>query len=142
MALQLFVGPLSFFQFVILYTVGRTPLTGYQPVASPLSTHRTAQAQNKNTQTSMPRVGFESTTPAFKWAKTVHALDCAASVAGPLSLLLIKKVTGSSKRQTASNSQFLTYPTPSRPAISAISSVVKWITCLLAGCSRPTWPQF
>jgi hypothetical protein len=28
----------------------------------------------------MPRVGFESTIPAFKRAKTVHALDRAATV--------------------------------------------------------------
>jgi hypothetical protein len=30
-----------FFSFVILYTVGRTPWTGNQPVARPLPTHRT-----------------------------------------------------------------------------------------------------
>jgi hypothetical protein len=30
----------------------------------------------------MPRVGFELTIPAFERAKTVHALDCAASVIG------------------------------------------------------------
>jgi hypothetical protein len=35
--------------FVILYTVGRTPWTGDQPVARPLPTHRTAQTQNKRT---------------------------------------------------------------------------------------------
>jgi hypothetical protein len=28
----------------------------------------------------MPRVEFEPTTPVFKPAKTVHALDCAATV--------------------------------------------------------------
>jgi hypothetical protein len=28
----------------------------------------------------MPQVGFEPTIPAFKWAKTVHALDHAATV--------------------------------------------------------------
>jgi hypothetical protein len=28
----------------------------------------------------MPRVGFEPTIPAFEWAKTVHALDDAATV--------------------------------------------------------------
>jgi hypothetical protein len=30
----------------------------------------------------MPRVGFEPTIPAFELAKTVHALDCAATVIG------------------------------------------------------------
>jgi hypothetical protein len=57
------------------YTVGRTPWMGDQPIARPLRTHRTTQAQNKRTQTSMPWVGFEPTIPAFERAKTVHALD-------------------------------------------------------------------
>jgi hypothetical protein len=39
--LQTFVGLGHFFSFFILYTVGRTPLTGDQPVARPLPTHRT-----------------------------------------------------------------------------------------------------
>jgi hypothetical protein len=43
-----------FFSFLIIYTVGRTPWTGDQPVARPLLTHRTTQTQNKRTQTSMP----------------------------------------------------------------------------------------
>jgi hypothetical protein len=30
----------------------------------------------------MPRVGFEPTIPGFERAKTVHALDCAATVIG------------------------------------------------------------
>jgi hypothetical protein len=72
MALQPFLGPSLLFRFVILYTVGRTPRTGDQPVARPLPVHRTAQTQNKRTQTSMPRVGFEPTTAAFERAKTVH----------------------------------------------------------------------
>jgi hypothetical protein len=40
--------------------------------------------QNKRTQTSMSRVGFEPTNPVFEWAKTCHALDRAASVIGLL----------------------------------------------------------
>jgi hypothetical protein len=71
-----------FFSFLILYTVGRTPRTGDQPVARPLPTHRTTQIQNKRTQTSMPWVGFKPTTPVFERAKTVHALDLAAIVIG------------------------------------------------------------
>jgi hypothetical protein len=39
MALQ-FVGPWPLFQFRNLYTVGRTPWTGDQPVARPLPKHR------------------------------------------------------------------------------------------------------
>jgi hypothetical protein len=54
-----------FFSLLILYTVGRTPLTGDQPVAMPLPTHRTIQTQNKLHQTSIPRVRFEPTIPAF-----------------------------------------------------------------------------
>jgi hypothetical protein len=77
MALQPFVGPWPFF-FRLLdpYTVGRTPWTGDQPVARPLST------QNKPTQTSIPQVEFEPTIPAFERTKTVHALDCAAILIG------------------------------------------------------------
>jgi hypothetical protein len=38
-----------FFAFLILYTVGRTPWAGDQPVPRPLPTHGTTQAQNKHT---------------------------------------------------------------------------------------------
>jgi hypothetical protein len=71
-----------FFSFLILYTVGRTPWTGDQPVARPLPTHRTIQTQNKRKQTSVPRVVFEPTIPVFERAKTVHASDRAATVIG------------------------------------------------------------
>jgi hypothetical protein len=71
-----------FFSFLILYAAGRTPWTGDQPVATPLRTHRITQAQNKRTQTCMPRVGFEHTTPVLKRVKTVHALDVAVTVNG------------------------------------------------------------
>jgi hypothetical protein len=51
-------GPLldlgRFFSLLILYTVGRTPWTGDQPVARPLPNHRTAKTENKRTQTSIP----------------------------------------------------------------------------------------
>jgi hypothetical protein len=42
-----------FFNFLILYTVGRIPWTGDQPIAMPLPTHRTTQTQNKRTQISI-----------------------------------------------------------------------------------------
>jgi hypothetical protein len=40
----------------------------------------------------MPRVGFEPTIPVFEWAKTVHALDGAATVTG--TCLYKKKLRG------------------------------------------------
>jgi hypothetical protein len=40
MLLQPFVGPRPLFQFLYLYTFGRTPWTGDQHVARPLPTHR------------------------------------------------------------------------------------------------------
>jgi hypothetical protein len=79
MALRPLLGLGRFFSFLILYTVGRTLWTGDQAVARPLPTQRTTQTQNKRTQTSMPRVEFEITIPASERAKTVHALDCAAT---------------------------------------------------------------
>jgi hypothetical protein len=71
-----------FFSFLIPYTVNRTPWTGNQPVTRPLPTHRTTQTQNKRTQTSVPRVGFEPMIPVFERAKTVHAVDRAVTVNG------------------------------------------------------------
>jgi hypothetical protein len=63
-------------KFLYPKAAGRTPWTGDQPVARPLPT----QTQNKRTQTSMPQVGFEPTTPAFERAKSFHALDRAVTV--------------------------------------------------------------
>jgi hypothetical protein len=67
-----------------LYTVGRTPWTGDQPVARTLHAHRTAYKHRISTQTSMPWAEIEPTIPAFERAKTVHTLDCAAAVIGTL----------------------------------------------------------
>jgi hypothetical protein len=61
---------------------GRTPWTGDQPVARLPPTQRTTRTQNKRTQTSMPRVGFESTIPVFERVRTVHASDRAVTVIG------------------------------------------------------------
>jgi hypothetical protein len=69
-----------FFGFLILCTIGRTTWMGDQSVGRPLRTHRTTQTHNKCTQTSIPWVVFELTTPAFEGAKTVHALDRAATM--------------------------------------------------------------
>jgi hypothetical protein len=57
---------------------------GDQSVARQLPAHRRAQTQNKSTQTSVPQVAFEPTIPVFERAKTVHALDRAATVTGTL----------------------------------------------------------
>jgi hypothetical protein len=71
---------LAAFQFLNMYTVGRTLWTGDQPIARPLPIQGTTQTQNKRTQTSMPWVGFELMTPMFERTKTVHALDGAATL--------------------------------------------------------------
>jgi hypothetical protein len=55
---------------------------GDESVARPLPTHRTAQTQNKRTQTFMPRMGFEPTIPVFERAKTVHIFERASTVIG------------------------------------------------------------
>jgi hypothetical protein len=89
-ALQPFFGPWPLFSSLILYTVGRTPWTGDQPVARPLPIHKTTQTQNKRTRTSMPQVGFELTIPVFERAKTVHALDRAVTVIGNFCISLYK----------------------------------------------------
>jgi hypothetical protein len=44
--------------------------------------HTGQHKQNKCTETSTPRVGFETTIPMFERTKTVHALDRAATVIG------------------------------------------------------------
>jgi hypothetical protein len=56
--------------------------------------HKATQqhTRNKRTQTSMPRVRFEPTTPVFERAKTVQALDRAATVIGNSSKLTKLKI--------------------------------------------------
>jgi hypothetical protein len=67
MPLQPFVGPWPLYQFLkSFYTVGETPWPGDEPVVRPLSAHRTAQAQNKRTQTSMSWVWFEPKISVFE----------------------------------------------------------------------------
>jgi hypothetical protein len=43
--------PLFPFSFLMLYTVGKTPSMGDQPVARLIPTHKTTQTENKRTQT-------------------------------------------------------------------------------------------
>jgi hypothetical protein len=118
MAIQAFVWPLPLFNFLILYTGGRTPWTGDRSVARPLCKHRTTQTQSKHIHT--PNIhalsGIRTHDSSFRasedssWlrpasvresedssclrprgyrdrlaserAKTVHALDRAATVTG------------------------------------------------------------
>jgi hypothetical protein len=75
-------------QFLNRNTVGRTPWMEDQSVARRLPANRTTQ--NKRTQTSMSLVGFEPTIPVLERAKTVHALDPAATVIGNEILYLTK----------------------------------------------------
>jgi hypothetical protein len=86
-----FVGPWPFLSFLNLYTVGRTAWTGDQPVARPLPTH-TEHKQNKRTQTSMPRVGFEPTIPGFELAKIFHASYRATPVHGMCSVYCVQNI--------------------------------------------------
>jgi hypothetical protein len=67
-----------FFSFLIYTQLVGLLGRGDQPVARPLSIHRTTQTQNKRTQASMSGEGFEPTIPVFERAKKVHALDGAA----------------------------------------------------------------
>jgi hypothetical protein len=64
-----YIAPKWQWIFLILHTVSRTPWIGDQPFARPLT----------QTQISKPRVRFEATTTVFERAKTVHALDHAAT---------------------------------------------------------------
>jgi hypothetical protein len=49
--------------------------------------------QNKLTETSMPRMGFEPTIPVFERAKTVHASDRAATVIGHMSTSVLTNIS-------------------------------------------------
>jgi hypothetical protein len=82
--MQYFVQPWPLFQLLdhivymikklkkcILYTVGRTPWTGDQPVLRPTGQHK----HRICTQTSMFRAGFEPMITVLDRAKAVYALE-------------------------------------------------------------------
>jgi hypothetical protein len=73
MTLQPFVGPWPLLQSLDLLH-SRTPSTGDQPVTSRLPAYRTAQTQNKLTQTSMPQLGFELNDPNVWAGKNILCL--------------------------------------------------------------------
>jgi hypothetical protein len=82
MALQPF-GPWMLFFFSFFIYTQSVVLLGRgisQPHGRYLHTEQ--HKQNKRTQASMPRVGFEPMIPVFERAKTVHASDRAATVIG------------------------------------------------------------
>jgi hypothetical protein len=66
--------PSMLLYLIILFTDGRFPWTGDRPVVRPLPKHRTTKTQNKRIHT------FEPMIPASELAKTIHALDRAATV--------------------------------------------------------------
>jgi hypothetical protein len=80
-----------FLSFLILYTVGRIPWTRDRPIARSLPTHRTTQTHKKHIQTSIPSEVFELTIPSFERAKTVHAIDHAATVISWKFIMLTQK---------------------------------------------------
>jgi hypothetical protein len=77
MTLQFFKLNLGRFFSFSIYTQSVGLLDG-----GPARRKAATYTQNKRTQTFMPRVGFEPTTPVFERAKTVYALDRAATVIG------------------------------------------------------------
>jgi hypothetical protein len=66
MALQPLVGSRPLFSFLILYTFGRTPWTGDQPIARPLLTHRTTQTKNKRIQYKYPCLEWDSNLRSYR----------------------------------------------------------------------------
>jgi hypothetical protein len=72
----------SAFQFHDHFTDGRTPWTSDQPVARPLSKHRSTQTQNKQIHILNIHALCEirTTIPVSELAKTVNALDRSATV--------------------------------------------------------------
>jgi hypothetical protein len=75
MDLQHFLGPWPIFQ-----SVG--PLGRGISRSQGVYLHTEQHKQNKRTQTSMPRVGFEPTIPVSERAKTVRVSDRAAGHCG------------------------------------------------------------
>jgi hypothetical protein len=80
MVLQRFLGPWPLLQFLNLLLHSRLNYLNGRSASSKAVTC----TQNKRTQTLMPLVRFELTTPTFERTKTVRALDRAATVIGYL----------------------------------------------------------
>jgi hypothetical protein len=80
MTAQPSVGPWPLFQFLDRIHSLQASLDGGSTRRKAATYTQSNTTQNKCTQTSMPRVRFETTIPVFERAKTVHALDRAATV--------------------------------------------------------------
>jgi hypothetical protein len=78
------LGLVGFFSFLVLYTVGRSPWTGDQPVARPPRTHRTTPTQNWHSHS------FEPTIPVAEWANRGHAVDREASLSDVKDIYITK----------------------------------------------------
>jgi hypothetical protein len=76
------MGPGPFFSFVIIFTQSAELFGRVISPSQGRYLHTGQHKQNKRTQTSMLRMGFESTNPAFEGAKAVHASHRAATVIG------------------------------------------------------------
>jgi hypothetical protein len=80
-----------FFRFFNFYIVSTTSWAGDQPVARPLPTH-TGQHKDRINSHKHPCLEWDSNpwSSAFQGAKTVHALECAATVIGRRQVQLTK----------------------------------------------------
>jgi hypothetical protein len=81
-AIQSFVGSWPIFQFPNHIHSRYDSLDGGWGRRKAVTYTRKNTNTEKLTQTSMAWMGFEPTIPAFERAKTVHALDCPATVIG------------------------------------------------------------
>jgi hypothetical protein len=79
------VGLYRFFSFLIYTQAVGLLGWGIRPSQGLYLHTEQHKDRKKRTQTSMPRVELEPTTPVFERAKTVHALDWAATVIGVIS---------------------------------------------------------
>jgi hypothetical protein len=79
------LGLVRFFSFLILYTVGRTPWTGDQPVAGLLPAH-TGQQKHRINHTDIHASSEIRTHDPSVRANKVHALDRATTVTGDLNI--------------------------------------------------------
>jgi hypothetical protein len=89
------VGPWLLFQFVNLYTVGRTPWTGDQPVARSLPAH-TGQHKHKINAHRHPCLKWDSNprSQCLSGRRQVHGLGRPAIVIGT-SLFCVRKLSDS-----------------------------------------------
>jgi hypothetical protein len=86
--------PLLFSFMIILQTAGLLGRVISSSQGLYLNTgHHKHRINTYTHQTSMPCVGYEPTIPASEGAKTVHALDSAATVTGHLQLYYRTKMT-------------------------------------------------